>query len=101
MCCAPPWGVPMSFVFSASVLSIEGVDVYWKYDCNRTCSYFGMMYVIPFPFHAVVVFDDTDHYTFLHDPRLFNALESLNLTYHNIPIKHADPKAPTPIPEEK
>jgi hypothetical protein len=69
------------------VLSIEGVDVYWRYNCNRACSYFGKMYVVPFPFHAVMVYDDTDDYIFIHDPNTLDAMATVNRTDQEVLVK--------------
>ncbi|POM73119.1 Hypothetical protein PHPALM_10062 [Phytophthora palmivora] len=53
--------------------ALEGVDVYWD-DATGTRdghldskSCFGKMYVIPYPFHCVVVYDDCNDETILRD----------------------------------
>jgi hypothetical protein len=53
---------------------LEGTDVFWdgtSHDGHldsRTS--FGKMYIMPYPFHCVMVYDDSDDYTFLWERQL-------------------------------
>jgi len=54
---------------------LEGVDVYWNNPISRdgkldskTC--FGKMYIVPYPFHAIMVYDDANDESFIRDDNL-------------------------------
>ncbi|KAG6944910.1 hypothetical protein JG688_00016840 [Phytophthora aleatoria] len=55
--------------------ALEGVDVYWDdatgtrdgHLDSKTC--FGKMYVVPYPFHCVVVYDDCKDETIIRDDK--------------------------------
>eukprot|EP01138_Halocafeteria_seosinensis_P005902 gb/GECG01006034.1/.p1 GENE.gb/GECG01006034.1/~~gb/GECG01006034.1/.p1 ORF type:complete len:667 (+),score=120.18 gb/GECG01006034.1/:1-2001(+) len=57
----------------------EGVDVYYNavshdgHLDSKTC--FGKMYVVAYPFHAVMVYDDSDDYTFIWEDCTHKLLE--------------------------
>ena len=64
---------------------LEGVDVYWN-DASgtrdgvldsKTC--FGKMYIVPYPFHCVVVYDDAKDESFIRDDK-FETFYKLNMT---------------------
>ncbi|KAL3667598.1 hypothetical protein V7S43_007152 [Phytophthora oleae] len=52
---------------------LEGVDVYWNEDIGvrdghlDSASCFGKMYVVPYPFHCVVVYDNTNDEAIIWD----------------------------------
>ncbi|KAL4106381.1 hypothetical protein PRIC1_004432 [Phytophthora ramorum] len=53
--------------------ALEGVDVYWNEDTGvrdghlDSKSFFGKMYVVPYPFHCVIVFDNTNDEAIIWD----------------------------------
>eukprot|EP00753_Platysulcus_tardus_P017597 PLAT6443.10.p1 GENE.PLAT6443.10~~PLAT6443.10.p1 ORF type:complete len:1759 (+),score=1054.57 PLAT6443.10:35-5311(+) len=50
---------------------VEGIDVYYDGPVHDghldSDSKFGKMYLVPYPFHAVMVYDGCDDYAFVHD----------------------------------
>ncbi|DBA01500.1 TPA: hypothetical protein N0F65_004850 [Lagenidium giganteum] len=66
--------------------NLEGVDVYWNdvsgtrdgFLDSKTC--FGKLYVTPFPFHCVVVYDDADDESIIRDDDKIEKLLLLNMS---------------------
>eukprot|EP01138_Halocafeteria_seosinensis_P014364 gb/GECG01014665.1/.p1 GENE.gb/GECG01014665.1/~~gb/GECG01014665.1/.p1 ORF type:complete len:1030 (+),score=149.10 gb/GECG01014665.1/:1-3090(+) len=57
----------------------EGVDVYYGGETHdgelNSKTFFGKMYIVAYPFHAVMVYDDSDDYTFIWEDRTKELLE--------------------------
>ncbi|GMF33372.1 unnamed protein product [Phytophthora fragariaefolia] len=53
--------------------ALEGIDVYWNEEIGvrdghlDSMSYFGKMYVVPYPFHCVIVYDNTNDEAIIWD----------------------------------
>ena len=62
---------------------LEGVDVYWngmtRDGHNDSQTFFGKMYVVPYPFHCVMVYDDAQDEAFIRSDK-FDEFMTLNLS---------------------
>ncbi|KAE8981225.1 hypothetical protein PR001_g24060 [Phytophthora rubi] len=53
--------------------ALEGIDVYWNEEIGvrdghlDSMSYFGKLYVVPYPFHCVIVYDNTNDEAIIWD----------------------------------
>lgn len=77
--------------------NLEGVDVYWndatgcrdgKLDSK---TFFGKLYIIPYPFHCVLVYDDSKDETFIRDDK-FEEFFKLNNSHEVIQKRHVRQK---------
>lgn len=63
---------------------LEGVDVFWDNPAGTRDGHldsqtmFGKMYVVPYPFHCVIVYDDASDESFIRDDDQLRNLVALN-----------------------